>query len=170
MNQTFIILNKPKGYVCALKDNLHPTVISLIKERIKNLHIVGRLDKDTTGILVLTNDGQYTHNATHPKKHVKKVYEVTLKHDISDDDIKIIENGMKIDHGKTQLKPGKIEIINKQKVSLEITEGKFHQVKKMFFALNNEVIDLHRTEFGNFKLSEINLEVGEYKIIENIPE
>lgn len=76
---------------------------------------------------------------------------------------------MKIDHGSTQLKPAKVKIINNRKVYLEITEGKFHQVKKMFFALENEVLELHRTEFDNFKLSDINIKTGEYKIIENIP-
>lgn len=166
MNKVIIVLNKPSGYVCALKDNLHPTVSSLIKENIKGLHIVGRLDKDTTGILLLTNDGQYTHNATHPKKHVTKIYQVSLKNEINNNDILVIEKGMQIDHGKTQLKPGKVEVINNKLINLTITEGKFHQVKKMFFALNNEVINLHRIQFDNYKLEDYHLEKGEYKIVE----
>lgn len=162
---TYIIMNKPKGYVCALKDNLHPTVISLINEKIKGLHIVGRLDKDTTGLLVLTNDGSYTHNATHPKKHVKKVYQATLASPISAADIKLIESGMTIDHGETKLKPGQVEVINDKLVNLTIEEGKFHQVKKMFFALDNEVLELHRIAFDKYNLSDYDLKEGEYKIL-----
>lgn len=162
---TYIIMNKPQGYVCALKDNLHPTINSLVKEKIKGLHIVGRLDIDTTGLIVLTNDGTYTHNATHPKKHVKKVYQVTLAKPIKDEDIKIIEAGMQIDHGATQLKPGKVEIISDNVINLTIEEGKFHQVKKMFFALDNEVIKLHRIIFDKYSLSDFDLKEGEYKIL-----
>lgn len=162
---TYIIMNKPKGYVCALKDNLHPTVNSLIKEKIKGLHIVGRLDKDTTGLLVLTNDGQYTHNATHPKKHVKKTYRVTLALPIKQEDIAQIENGMSIDHGETKLKPGQVEVISDKVINLTISEGKFHQVKKMFFALNNEVVELQRISFDKFNLSDFSINEGEYKII-----
>lgn len=160
-----VILNKPQNYVCALKDNLHPTVLDLIHEDIKDLHIVGRLDKDTTGILILTNDGQYTHNATHPKKHVKKVYQITLKNDFSLEDKNEIEKGMKIDYGQTQLKPGFVEIVNSKEILLTIFEGKFHQVKKMMFALNNEVLSLHRVEFDTFSLDDFNLKIGDYKVM-----
>lgn len=162
---TYIIMNKPKGYVCALKDNLSPTVTSLIKEHVKGLHIVGRLDKDTTGLLVLTNDGAYTHNATHPKKHVKKTYQVTLALPIKPEDVKVIEEGMAIDHGETKLKPGQVEVISDKVVNLTISEGKFHQVKKMFFALDNEVLELHRIAFDKYNLSDFNLKEGEYKIL-----
>lgn len=164
----YIILNKPKGYVCALKDNLSPVVPSLISEKIKGLHIVGRLDKDTTGILILTNDGNYTHNSTHPKKHVKKVYKVSLKENISESDVAEIELGMKIDHGETLLKPGKVEVVNPKEVHLEISEGKFHQVKKMFAALNNEVLELERISFDGIKLSDFNLAQGEYVVLDKL--
>lgn len=161
----YIVLNKPKNYVCALKDNLHLTVTSLIKEEIKGLHIVGRLDIDTTGILILTNDGQYTHNATHPKKHVKKVYQVKLEKPFDSSKIEIIEEGMKIDHGQTQLKPAKIKVLDEYNVELEISEGKFHQVKKMFAALDNHVLELHRVIFDKYDLRDFELQPGEYKII-----
>lgn len=164
----YVLLNKPAGYVSALKDNLSPTIMELIKEDIKGLHIVGRLDKDTTGLIILTNDGAYTHNATHPKKHVKKVYEVTLEKSISPEDIKRISEGMEIDHGATKLKPGEVEVVNETLVKLAISEGKFHQVKKMFSALDNKVLKLHRVEFDNIKLSDLNLKEGEYKIVDSL--
>lgn len=165
----YILLNKPEGYVSALKDNLSPTIFQLVEhEKIKGLHIVGRLDKDTTGLIILTNDGTYTHNATHPKKHVNKVYEVTLLNPIKHSDIKLIEDGMHIDHGQTKLKPGKVNIINEKLVSLTISEGKFHQVKKMFAALGNEVLALHRIEFDGINLKDLNLQKGEYIIVDSL--
>lgn len=164
----YIIMNKPNGYVCALKDNLSPVVTSLISEKINGLHIVGRLDKDTTGILILTNDGKYTHNATHPNKHVKKVYKVSLKEKITIADVDVIESGMKIDHGKTSLKPGQVKVITPNEICLEISEGKFHQVKKMFAALKNEVISLERISFDGINLSDFNLAPGEYVVLDKL--
>ncbi len=164
----YVLLNKPAGYVSALKDNLSPTILELVKEDIKGLHIVGRLDKDTTGLIILTNDGAYTHVATHPKKHVSKVYEVSLKNDVSASDLATIESGMLIDHGKTKLKPAKVKAIDERKVQLSISEGKFHQVKKMFAALDNEVIKLCRIEFDNIKLSDLDIKEGEYIIVDSI--
>lgn len=153
-NKIYVLMNKPSGYVCALKDNVHPTIISLINEDYVNkLHIVGRLDVDTTGIIVLTNDGQFTHDSTHPKKHVTKTYLVTLEKNIDELLYKReIENGMYIDEGETKLKPGIFKMINEKMCELTISEGKFHQVKKMFAALNNKVLTLHRTSFGEFDI------------------
>lgn len=164
----YIALNKPKGYVSALKDNIHPTILDLVKERIKGLHIVGRLDKDTTGLIILTNDGKLTHWLTSPKKHVSKVYRVTMAKSLTTQDIEIIEKGMKIDHGKTQLLPAVVKIINDKEIELSINEGKFHQIKKMMFALNNEVIELERMSIGKLKLKDLNIKVGEYSFIDNL--
>lgn len=161
----YIALNKPKGYVCALKDNTAPTIMKLINGEYKGLHIVGRLDKDTTGLIILTNDGSYTHKVTHPKKHVRKIYEVTLEKEFVLEDKLKIEQGMTIDHGKTKLKPGKVEIVKPNLIKLEITEGKFHQVKKMMSALNNKVTNLHRIQFDNLELKDLNLKNGEWKEI-----
>ncbi len=162
----YVIMNKPSGYVCALKDNLNQTVMDLIPEKIKGLHIVGRLDKDTTGVLILTNDGAYTHNATHPKKHVNKEYLITLKEDFDVSYIAKVEAGLEIDHGKTKLLPGKLVKVDKRSCLLTISEGKFHQVKKMFFALGNEVIKLHRSKFNDITVE--NIEEGSYKIVEEL--
>ena len=164
-DKIYIALNKPAGYVSALKDNLHPVISSIIKEDIKGLHIVGRLDKDTTGLIILTNDGAYTHRATHPKKHVEKTYKVTSKEPLADNLKEIFEGGMSIDHGKTPLKPAKYEKLSDYECLLTITEGKFHQVKKMFFAVDNEVLKLHRTSFDNIELDDLNIQIGEYKFI-----
>lgn len=166
----YVLMNKPKGYVCALKDNLHPTIISLIKEDYANkLHIVGRLDIDTSGLIVLTNDGQYTHNSTHPKKHVNKIYHVTLKSKIEYGLYKeTIENGMAIDNGATQLKPARFTMLNDYECELTISEGKFHQVKKMFAALGNSVINLHRVSFGDYHIKDYQLDnPGSYVKVES---
>ncbi|UVD81729.1 pseudouridine synthase [Mycoplasma iguanae] len=161
----YLALNKPKGYVSALKDNLNPTILELVQEPTQNLHIVGRLDKDTTGLILLTNDGSFTHRITHPKKHVAKNYEVTLLKPFSEKDKEFLEKPFAIDYGKTPIKGGKVNILNEYKIHLAIQEGKYHQVKKMIFNIDNEVVALHRIAIGKLKLSDLKLEIGQYKKI-----
>lgn len=161
----FVALNKPAGFVCARKDKRDETIMSLLGEEMANLHIVGRLDKDTTGLIILTNDGQFTHNATHPKKHIAKVYEVTLEKPITDEGIEKLQSGLSIDYGKTPVKPALVQKQTNNIILLTIVEGKFHQVKKMMMAIDNRVSSLHRVAFGKVKLNELNLKSGEYKII-----
>lgn len=158
----YIMLNKPKGYISATEDNYHKTVLDLIKEyKTYSLFPVGRLDIDTEGLLLLTNDGKLSYNLLSPKKHIPKKYYVKLKNDISINDKNVIENGIILDDGY-KTKESKIEILNSKEVYITISEGKYHQVKRMFLAINNEVVYLKRVQMGNLKLDD-NLELGNYR-------
>ncbi|MFV0502667.1 MAG: 16S rRNA pseudouridine(516) synthase [Lachnospirales bacterium] len=163
----YYMLNKPKGVVSATRDNVYKTVIDLIvnEDKVRNLFPVGRLDVDTTGLLIITNNGQFAHNTLSPKKHVSKKYYVTLKSDIQESYIEKFKEGIKISNSE-QCKPAILEIINTKECKLEIFEGKFHQVKKMFLAVGNEVCELKRISFGALKLDET-LNEGDYRLLKN---
>ncbi|ACZ01216.1 pseudouridine synthase [Streptobacillus moniliformis] len=158
----YIMLNKPKGYISATNDNKQKTVLDLITDfKTYKLFPVGRLDIDTEGLLLLTNDGDLAHNLLSPKKHVEKKYYVELSQDISSDDISNIEKGIDIGEGIiTRL--SKIIKVDDNKLYIIITEGKFHQVKRMFKAVNNEVKYLKRISMGSLILDE-KLNLGEYR-------
>ena len=160
----YIMLNKPQGVVSATVDNIHQTVIDLINEyKHLNLFPVGRLDIDTVGILLITNDGELSHNLLSPKKHVDKTYFLTTDLPLTKEDIEIIENGVMIDNELTL--PARLESLNKDNsYYLTIKEGKFHQVKRMIQAVNKNVTFLKRVSFGPLILDE-NLEIGKYRLL-----
>jgi len=162
----YIMMNKPQGYVCSNEDPFSPTVFSLIPEKLKyrNLHTVGRLDKDAEGLLILTNNGEYTHKVISPKKHVEKEYFVKLENEVDIQRLKEFENGVVLDDGYKTL-PAKYTIIDSYTVTLVVHEGKYHQVKRMFEAIGNKVVYLKRIRIGELKLDE-NLKPGEYKVID----
>lgn len=162
----YIMLNKPQGVVSATADNVHQTVIDLINEyKHLNLFPVGRLDIDTVGLLLITNDGELSHNLLSPKKHVDKTYLLTTDLPLTKEDIEIIENGVIIDNELTL--PARLESLNKDNsYYLTIKEGKFHQVKRMIQAVNKKVTFLKRISFGPLKLDE-NLEIGKYRVLTN---
>lgn len=159
----YFIMNKPQGYLSANEDKYQKTVFDLIKkeDKIYDLFVSGRLDKNTEGMLLLTNDGDFCHRILSPKKHIKKVYYVELLKQISLDDKIKIENGVDIG-GYITKKDAKIEIINDNSCYITISEGKFHQVKKMFSAVNNKVTYLKRIKMGNLNL-DLKLKLGEYR-------
>jgi pseudouridylate synthase len=179
----YIMMNKPAGVISATEDNHHKTVIDLLNDEYRTYDIfpVGRLDIDTEGLLLLTNDGVLSHNLLSPKKHVDKKYYVKIANPLSEDDIKMLENGIKLEENFVT-KKAKVEIIcngsekesknsdfdenknnkNENLVYITISEGKFHQVKRMFKAVNNEVLYLKRIKMGNLLLDE-KLELGEYR-------
>ena len=162
----YIMMNKPKGYVSATSDRCEPTVLELIDNPIKDLNIVGRLDKDTTGLLLLTNDGELNHNLLSPKKHVYKSYYALIDGLVTDDDIRAFELGVNINNEYITL-PAKLEILeanDTSKVIVTIKEGKFHQIKRMFIALGKEVIELKRLSIKNLVLDDC-LELGEYRFL-----
>ncbi|MGZ9453573.1 16S rRNA pseudouridine(516) synthase [Mycoplasma sp. AC157] len=163
----YILLNKPAGYVCANKDNLYKTVFDLLPEsitNIKNLHTIGRLDLDTEGLLIITNDGESTHNLLSPKKHIIKKYYVELDKEINFDLLKEkFAQGFYISQTE-KVKPSFLELIEKNKCFLSISEGKFHQVKRMFLSFDYKVTYLKRVKFNNLNLPD-DLELGQYKII-----
>lgn len=160
----YIMLNKPKGYLSATKDGKEKTVIDLIDIK-RDIFPVGRLDKDTEGLLLLTNNGKYAHFLTSPNHHVEKKYYVELEKDINDNDIYLFCNGLEIRDGKDELyitKQAKLDVVTSNSCYVYITEGKFHQIKRMFEKLNNKVTYLKRVQFGDIKLDD-NLELGQYR-------
>lgn len=159
----YYVLNKPAGILTATEDKTCETVLDILPSNLrKGISPVGRLDKDTEGLLLLTNDGELAHRLLSPGKHVPKTYNCILQHTVSADDIKILEKGIDIGEKNLTL-PAKAEIIKPNQVYLTITEGKFHQVKRMFESLGNKVIYLERTSFGPLSLSKMNLSRGEYR-------
>lgn len=164
----YIMLNKPQGVVSAVSDEKDQTVVDLIKER-KDIFPVGRLDKDTEGLLILTNNGTLQHRLTSPKHDVIKKYFVKVAKDITDATIDSFKNGLYITDGKGEnflTKPAVLEKITRDSCYVSITEGKFHQIKKMFLACQNEVTYLKRIAMGPLVLDE-NLKVGEYRYLTN---
>lgn len=156
----YYILNKPKGLVTSTLDE-NPTVMSLIHEYPKyNLAPVGRLDKDTEGLLLITDDGILSHLLTSPKHHVDKTYYVELLKDISISDIQKLEEGIILDDGY-KTKEAMVKMISPKTIELTIHEGKYHQVKRMLESVNNKVTYLKRISFGPLNLG--NLELGTYR-------
>lgn len=164
----YYMLNKPAGVISATEDRSCQTVVDLIQEKKrKDLFPVGRLDKDTEGLLLITNDGELAHRLLSPKKHVDKCYFARVSGKVTEDDVRSFENGVNI--GRLEqpeiTMPGKLEIITSDEISkihLTIQEGKFHQVKRMFRAVGKEVIYLKRLRMGTLVLDE-NLNIGEYR-------
>ncbi|TSO26128.1 pseudouridine synthase [Lactobacillus sp. LL6] len=164
----YFLLNKPKGVLSATEDRSQRTVISLLRpeDRYQNLAPVGRLDKDTTGLLLLTNNGQLNHELLAPNKHVDKVYQAKIAGVADEETIRIFAQGMTLGDG-TQLKPAKLKVLSQDKVNdsseieIKIQEGKYHQIKRMFGACGMKVVELHRISMGNLILG--NLPLGEYR-------
>ncbi len=153
----YYMMNKPKGYVTAKSDSTHPFLGSLVSE---DVSFVGRLDKDTEGLLLLTNDGALLHKLTNPKYNVPKTYLVEVSNVFKPEYKKTLENGLKMK--KTSFLPAKVNIITNTLIELTITEGKYHQVKRMMAYFNLEVLSLKRISFGNIKLDET-LNPGKYR-------
>ena len=160
---TYIMLNKPEGYVSATEDGRDKTVLDLLddEERRKNLFPCGRLDKNTVGLIILTNDGDSAHRLLSPKHHVPKTYGFKSKYPLSSDDVKSLEEG--VDIGGYVTKPCTVSLdANGTGGKITITEGKYHQIKLMLEAVNNKITYLERLTFGNIKLDE-NLKRGEWR-------
>lgn len=161
----YYMLNKPAGVVSATVDNVNKTVVDLITDtKNKDLFPVGRLDKDTEGLLLITNDGDLAHKLLSPKKHVGKVYFAKIKGLVTTEDVKIFSEGIKLEEDFTTL-PAELTILLAGDVSdikVTIYEGKFHQVKRMFAAVGKEVIYLKRLSMGKLELDET-LSPGDYR-------
>ncbi|MDD6213032.1 MAG: pseudouridine synthase [Clostridiales bacterium] len=161
----YYMLHKPKGVVTAVSDSRESTVMDLLKERKrKDLFPVGRLDKDTTGLLIITNDGPLCRRLLAPKHHVPKTYYARVKGRITEAHVGQFLQGLDIGDEKMTL-PAKLKILKEGDISqteLTITEGRFHQVKRMFHAVGGEVLDLKRLSMGELKLDP-NLAPGEYR-------
>lgn len=163
----YYMLNKPAGVISATTDSKEKTVVDLIETKMrKDLFPVGRLDKDTEGLLLITNDGELAHRLLSPKKHVDKVYYAKIDGSVNEEDQKLFAEGVLIGEGEVT-KPARLEILSSDVVSeiqLTIQEGKFHQVKRMFEAVGKKVIYLKRLSMGTLKLDE-GLALGEYRML-----
>ena len=164
-DKVYYMLNKPDGYVSATTDNLYPAVVSLIDDYYRDdLFPVGRLDVDTEGLLLLTNDGHLAHQLLSPKKHCPKVYYAHIEGIVDESDIVAFQEGIEIEDYVTQ--PSELQILNvdngMSEVEVTIYEGKFHQVKRMFLSRGKQVQYLKRVQMKDLKLDE-NLELGEYR-------
>lgn len=163
-----ILMHKPLGYVCSHDDGEGKLVYDLLPERWRRrdpkISTIGRLDKETSGLLLLTDDGTLLHRLTSPKHKVPKVYEAILERPLNGDESEIFSSGTLMLRGeKVPCLPAKLTVIDPTHVTLEIIEGRYHQVRRMFAAVGNHVASLHRSHFGNLSLN--NLQPGEYKII-----
>jgi 16S rRNA pseudouridine516 synthase len=165
----YIMLHKPVGVVCATKDDKHKTVIDILslnltaKEK-ASLHIVGRLDLNTSGLVLLTNDSRWSEQLTSPTNKVAKHYLVTLKNPLHEDYIHAFAKGMYFSYEDITTKPVKLSILSKYTAEVVLTEGRYHQIKRMFGRFDNPVVALHRISIGPYTLNE-NLALGESQFI-----
>lgn len=162
----YLMMNKPPGVISATEDDRDETVIDLLEldDSIFEPFPVGRLDKDTEGLLLITNDGQLAHRLLSPKKHVPKTYFAVIEGEVTEEDILAFKEGVVLDDGY-ETKPAKLNILKsgiRSDIELTITEGKFHQVKRMFQSVGKRVVYLQRLTMGPLSLDE-SLELGEYR-------
>jgi len=156
----YLILNKPKGYISATEDKRMQTVLDLVPEEYKhrNLFPAGRLDKDTTGLMIITDDGNFAHNILSPQKHIRKTYNVTIDIPLTNEMVEGFKNGVMLNDG--ECKKAILEITDTYTAIVTLTEGRYHQIKRMFGCFGAKVIELQRIKMGNFTLPN-NLKLGE---------
>ncbi|PJG84685.1 16S rRNA pseudouridine(516) synthase RsuA [Conservatibacter flavescens] len=161
----YILFHKPQGYVCSHEEGDYPTIYQFFDYPLSvKLHSAGRLDVDTTGLVLLTDDGQWSHRITSPKYHCEKTYLVTLADPVESHYQAECEKGILLRGEKEATKPAKLEIIDDYNVNLTISEGRYHQVKRMFAALGNKVEALHRWRVGSIVLDD-SVPEGEYRML-----
>jgi 16S rRNA pseudouridine516 synthase len=162
-----LMLHKPVGYTCSTKD-VGSLVYALLPERFAwrrpVLATVGRLDRDTSGLLLMTDDGVLLHRITSPKSHLEKVYEVTLARDLRGDEAEVFASGkLRLQNERTPLAPAVLEVISPRQARLTVTEGRYHQVRRMFAAVGNHVQTLHRSRIGGLTLG--SLAEGQWRVL-----
>ena len=157
----YLLLNKPAGYLSATVDDEHRTVMQLI-DTPETLHIAGRLDRASTGLLILTNDGKWSRRLTEPKEGVPKVYEVTTAEPISTETAARFQQGIYFAYEDLTTLPAELEILAPNQAKVTIHEGRYHQIKRMFHAVGNRITSLHRISVGNIHLDP-KLQPGQYR-------
>ena len=158
----YLLLNKPKGYISSTEINSQKTVLDLVPDKYKNRNLfpAGRLDKDTTGLMLITDDGNFAHNILSPRKHVKKEYEVTLDIPVTETMAKGFREGVNLNDG--ECKSAGLEITGEYTAKVVLTEGRYHQIKRMFGCYGAKVVELNRICMGNLYLPK-DLKLGEVK-------
>ncbi|MEN8636629.1 16S rRNA pseudouridine(516) synthase RsuA [Pseudoalteromonas distincta] len=165
LGKRYYMLNKPVGYVCANSDELHKTVFDLLDEpNMSDFHVAGRLDIDTTGLVIITNDGDWSHKITSPKSNKFKTYLVETQEPITDEALEQLCTGVMLHNEKELTRPAIAERLANYGLRLSISEGKYHQVKRMLYAVDNKVVELHREQIAGITLDE-NLASGEYRLL-----
>ncbi len=161
---TYIIMNKPEGYVSVTEAKGEVPASTLLPDREQRLGLfpAGRLDKSTTGLLLLTNDGETAHRLTSPKHHVEKVYVFTLKYPFSDEDIKLLESGVELEDGYRTM-PCEVKRTGERTGEITLREGKYHQIKRMMIVVHNQITSLERIKYGNLSLKGLSL--GEWRYL-----
>ena len=159
--QAYVLLNKPTATECSQKPSTYPSIYTLLpsplrtrpqKGAVQGVQAVGRLDQDTTGMLLLTDDGKFIHRMSSPRHHVPKVYEVTVKHPLDDRQIQKLLNGVVLDDDPKPVAAAACEAVSEHHLRLTLTQGKYHQVKRMVAAVSNRVEALHRSQIGGLAL------------------
>ncbi len=165
-SSSYLMLHKPPHYECTRKTQFHPTIYTLLPQPLveRGVQCIGRLDEDTTGLLLLSDDGQFIHQVSSPKHHVPKVYEVTCKHQIDQTVIDQLLSGVKLVDEDQTIAAFAVQQISDTVIHMTLAEGKYHQVKRMIAALSNRVIQLKRIQIGDLTLPE-SLLPGEWKWI-----
>lgn len=161
----YIMLNKPQDFICSTVDEQLPSILNLISvEKCEQLFIAGRLDADTTGLTLITDDGKWSHQITSPAKKCGKRYRVTLAEAVNESDILLFEQGIQLKSENQPCLPAELEILSETEVLLTISEGKYHQVKRMFAAIGHHVSKLHREQIGKIELDPA-LALGEWRYL-----
>jgi 16S rRNA pseudouridine516 synthase len=159
--KAYLMLNKPAGTECSRKPSTYPSIYTLLpaplrqrpqKGATQGVQPVGRLDQDTTGMLLLTDDGQFIHRMSSPRHHVPKVYDVTAKHPVDERQVKRLLEGVVLDDDPKPVRAAACELAGERSLRLTLTEGKYHQVKRMIAAVGNRVEGLHRSRIGRLAL------------------
>ena len=159
----YVLMHKPAGTICSNIDEVYPSLFNHLDiDNVSELHIAGRLDADTTGMVLITDDGRWSYNITVPTKACRKVYRVVLSKPIADGVVDTFKQGVQLQGEQHLTRPADLEIVSPKEVLLTITEGKFHQVKRMFAAVGNRVNTLHREAIGDVSLD---LKVGEWRYL-----
>ena len=161
----YIMLHKPAGYLSATEDDTHPTVLQLLPPALgQGLHIAGRLDRATTGLMILTNNGTWSRQLTRPGMGIAKVYLVTTAYPIGPDTAQRFAEGIWFEYEQLTTSPAALELLAPARARLTIYEGRYHQVKRMFHALGNRVVALHREQIGHLQLSS-DLAEGNFRML-----
>lgn len=163
----YLALNKPVGYECSKAPSNHPSIFALLtdeqQEQFNELNPVGRLDVATSGLLLLTTDGQWLHQLTHPSKRISKTYLAELADPLASDAITAFAEGIQLNNEAKPCLPAQLELLNPQLAKITLEEGRYHQVRRMFAALSNRVIRLERLEFASLTLDNLQLAEGEIR-------
>ena len=174
--KAYVMLHKPAGTECSQKPSTYPSIYTLLpsplrlrpqKGAVQGVQAVGRLDQDTTGLLLLTDDGKFIHRMSSPRHHVPKVYEVTVKHPLDDSQVQQLLGGVVLDDDPKPVRAAACKAVSSHHLRLTLTEGKYHQVKRMVAAVSNRVEGLHRSQIGGLKLPD-DLAPGQWRWLSEV--